>query len=374
MLEFVHIALRDIRHYRARSMLCMAGVALIVAVFVTLSATAAGMANMASSAEGPTRSLALVDKGVVDYCQGQIPPAVVNQLRRWPGISDVVPVFHTPVQVDGKMTFVRGVPAESYLQVQNVEILSGGGLERADQVIVGQQLARLNGWDVGDEIEMMDHALEINGIFRGDGFLNTEMWVTLEDGERVLGRDRFYSLVGLRVPSPEDVEKVRSRLRRSSYLARRVDVSTEQELNNKMNQWFSQIEEAMVAVSSLALVAIVFGIFNVVSMTVAERRRAIGILKAIGLSRREITGIYLTQGLVQAGVGYLLGMLLGAVTVATMSRASTLTLVGIPLAPRFSLQTMGLSAGLTVLLSLLGAYLPARRAAVLPVVEALQEM
>ncbi|MFQ5858647.1 MAG: ABC transporter permease, partial [Anaerolineae bacterium] len=295
MFRYTHIALGDIRHYRTRSLLTMGGIAIIVAVFLVLSAAATGMANVISGSEGSPRNLALVDKGVVDYCQGQIPAAVVGYLRRWPGLAYVAPMFHTPVQVKGKMTFVRGVPLEDYLEVEGIEILRGEDLKRGDNVIVGQQLARLNKLDVGDEIEIASHSLKIVGVFRGNGFLNTEMWMTLEDGERILGQEKFYSLVLLQVAPDEDLREMRDRLERSSYLAKRVDVATEKELNDKMNQSFKQMEETMNAISVLALVAIVFGIFNVVSMTVAEKRREIGILKAVGLSRREVTGIYLLE-------------------------------------------------------------------------------
>ncbi|MFQ6015552.1 MAG: ABC transporter permease [Anaerolineae bacterium] len=374
MFKYAHIVLRDIRHYRSRSLLCIAGIAVIVAVFLVLSAVATGMANMVSGSEGSSRNLALVDKGVVDYCQGQIPAAVVGRLRRWPGLAYVAPMFHTPVQVKGKMIFIRGVPLDNYMEVENIEILRGEGLKRGDHIIVGQQLARLNKWDVGDEIEIAGRSLKISGIFRGNGFLNTEMWMTLEDGERILGQGKFYSLVLLQVAPDADLKAVRDRLENSSYLTKRVDVATEKELNDKMGKSFKQIEETMNAVSLLALVAIVFGIFNVVSMTVAEKGREIGILKAVGLSRREVTGIYLLEGLTQAALGYLVGLLLGAAMVTYLGRSSAVDFASMPLTPELSAETVGLSVGLTSILTLLGAYFPARHAAGITVVEALREV
>nr|HID14550.1 hypothetical protein [Anaerolineae bacterium] len=59
MLRFVHIALGDVLHYRVRSLLCVGGIAVIVAVFLTLSAAATGMANVVSGSEGSSRNLAL---------------------------------------------------------------------------------------------------------------------------------------------------------------------------------------------------------------------------------------------------------------------------------------------------------------------------
>jgi len=272
------------------------------------------------------------------------------------------------------MIFVRGVPLDNYAQVGGIEILRGQGLKRGDHVIVGEQLARLNDWDVGSEVEIAGRSLEIIGIFRGSGFLNTEIWMTLEGGERILGRGKFYSLVLLQVAPGADVEAVRERLQNSSYLVRKVDVATEKELNDKMGKSFKQIEETMNAVSVLALIAIVFGIFNVVSMTVAEKRRDIGILKAVGVSRQDIARIYLSQGVIQAALGYLLGLLLGAAMVTYLGHSSAVSLASLPLTPQLSARTVGLSIGLTTMLTLLGAYFPARSAARIPVVEALREV
>ncbi|MFQ6058607.1 MAG: ABC transporter permease [Anaerolineae bacterium] len=373
MFKYAHIALGDIRHYRSRSLLTMAGIAIIVAVFLTLSAAATGMANLISGSGGSPRNLALVDKGVVDYCQGQISAAVVGHLRRWPGLAYVAPMFHTPVQVEGKMIFVRGVPLDNYMEVEGIEILRGEGLKRGDHVIVGQQLARLNKWEVGDELEIAGRSLKIIGVFRGNGFLSNEVWMTLEDGERILGQ-KFYGVVLLQVAPDADLKAVRERLENSSYLAKRVDVATEKELNDKMGKSFKQMEETMNAVSLLALVAIVFGIFNVVSMTVAEKGKEIGILKAVGLSRREVAGIYLLEGLIQGALGYLVGLLLGAAVVTYLGRSSAVGLASVPLTPALSAETVGLSVGLTSMLTLLGAYFPARRAAGITVVEALREL
>lgn len=68
----------------------------------------------------------------------------------------------------------------------------------------------------------------------------------------------------------------------------------------------------------------------------------------------------------------MLGLLLGAAVVAYLSRSSAVSFATIPLTPQLSAGNVGLSVGLTSLLSLLGAYFPARRAAGITVVEALR--
>jgi ABC-type antimicrobial peptide transport system permease subunit len=68
----------------------------------------------------------------------------------------------------------------------------------------------------------------------------------------------------------------------------------------------------------------------------------------------------------------MLGLLLGAAVVAYLSRSSAVSFATIPLTPQLSAGNVGLSVGLTSLLSLLGAYFPTRRATGITVVEALR--
>jgi len=374
MFRYLHLAWGDVIHYRARSLLTVGGVALVVAVYLVLAAAATGMASIMANSQGSDRNLALIEPGVIDYCQGRIPPGVASRLRRWPGVAYVAPMYHMALQLEGSMVLVRAVPPDNYIEVEGIEIVAGEPLGDGNQVLVGEALARLKDWGVGDTLELGGQELEIVGLFRGNGVLSTELWITLETAERLFYRDQSYSLVVVQAEPGADLDALRRRIQASTYLSRQTEVFSEAEVYETMNRSFSQVEDAMRAVSLLALSAIVFGIFNVVGMTVAEKRREIGMLKAVGLSRGEVAGIYVAQGLLLAGLGYLLGLALGAGAVEALAHSRRIAFVSIPLIPRLTPATLQLSAGLTLALSLLGAYLPARRAAGVPVVEALREV
>lgn len=374
MFRYLHLAWGDVTHYRTRTLLTVGGVALVVAVYLVLAAAASGMASIMSNSQGSDRNLALIEPGVIDYCQGRIPPGVASRLRRWPGVAYVAPMYHMALRLDGSMVLVRAVPRDSYVQVEGIEIIAGEALDDGNRVLAGQALARLKGWEVGDILEMGGQKVEIGGIFQGNGVLSTELWMTLEMAERLFYRDQSYSLVVVQAEPDADLEALRRRIETSRYFSRQAEVFREAEVYETMNRSFGQIEDAMRAVSFLAVSAIVFGIFNVVGMTVAEKTREIGMLKAVGLSRREVAGIYVAQGLLLAGLGYLLGLALGAGVIEGLARSQRIAFASIPLVPRLSVTVLQLSAGLTLGLSLLGAYLPARRAAGVPVVIALREI
>lgn len=372
MFDYAHIAWKDVFGHRVRSLLSVGGIAVIVAVFLVLTSVATGLASIMSGSEGSARNLALIDRGVVDFCQGSISDTAVRHLRRWPELTAVAPMLHTVIQLDGRMTQVRAVPLDNYQAVENVTILEGEGLKRGDYAIAGYQVARMNDWQVGDRIEIGQTEVEIVGLFRGPGALSTEVWLTLDDGQRILGRGDGYSIVVIQVADGQDPRAIEARLRESPFLTRQVDIKSEKAVYDTMNQSFKQIEEVMGAVSVLALVAIVFGIFNVVSMTVAEKGREIGVLRAIGLSRAEVTRIYLMEGVIQAALGYAAGLALGMAAVTVLRNMSGVSFASIPLNPVLKPTTVAWSLALTLALTWLGARFPARRAAGLPVADALR--
>lgn len=374
MFRYLHLAWGDVTHYRTRSLLTMGGVALVVAVYLVLAAAAVGMASIMSNSQGSDRNLALIEPGVIDYCQGRIPPGVARRLRRWPGVAFVAPMYHMALQLEGSMVLVRAVPSDNYLEVEGIEIVAGDPLTSGNKALAGEALARLKGWQVGSRLEIGGQEVEIGGLFRGNGILSTELWLTLETAERLFGRDQNYSLVVVQAEPGADLTAMRRRLETSPYFSRQAEVFSEAEVYETMNRSFSQVKDAMQMVSWLALSAIVFGIFNVVGMTVAEKKREIGMLKAVGLSRAEVAGIYLAQGLLLAGLGYLLGLGLGAGVVEALARSRQIAFATIPLVPRLTPAILQLSAGLTLVLSLLGAYVPGRQAAGVAVIDALREV
>ena len=370
--RFSHVAWNDLRHARLRSLLTVAGVGVIVAVFVTLSAIAGGLGSVIAATPASARNLVLIDKGATDYCQGQIPTAIVDVLRRWPGVTRVVPMLHTAIRWKGQMLLVRAIQPDEYAEMSGMRIVQGKPLRRGRTVMAGEQLARQNGWQVGDTLELAGERLKLVGIFSASGMLNSEVWTSLEDGQRLLSRGDSYSAIVIQSAPDTDVKALRDKLVASSIVARETDIGTEPEVYETMNRSLQQVSRVMNAISALALIAIAFGVYNVVGMTVAEKAHEIAILKAIGLSIRQVTGIYVQEGLIQAGLGYAVGMLAGASILAYLNASSAVSFLALPLTLRLTPEMALTGGALTAALTLASAWLAARRAAAAPVAEVLR--
>src|SRR3972149_2050891 len=142
--RFSYVAWNDLRQAYLRSLLTIAGVGVIVAVFVTLSAIAAGVGGIISATPASARNLVLIDKGATDYCQGRIPTAIVDVLRRWPGVARVVPMLHTAIRWKGQMVLIRAIQPDEYAEMAGMRIVQGKPLQRGNSIMAGARLARPN--------------------------------------------------------------------------------------------------------------------------------------------------------------------------------------------------------------------------------------
>jgi putative ABC transport system permease protein len=147
-----------------------------------------------------------------------------------------------------------------------------------------------------------------------------------------------------------------------------AEVLNQQELKENREEQVQQLVNFVYALLLLAIVISVFGIANTLALSIHERRRELGMLRAIGMSRRQVRTMIRYEAVITALIGAILGMTLGLVFAA---------LIAVPLKDEgFTLSyPIGSLIGLLVFAAIIGvlaAIAPARRASRLDVLESLQ--
>ena len=146
-----------------------------------------------------------------------------------------------------------------------------------------------------------------------------------------------------------------------------VEVLDQEGVKDKIGQQIGQLVNLLYALLSLAVIVSLFGIVNTLTLSIYERTREIGLLRAIGMSRRQVRRVIRYESVITALLGALLGSVLGTFFAVIVSRP--LADEGFTLA--FPVLTLFLLFVLAVLAGIVAAILPARRAARLDVLEAL---
>jgi putative ABC transport system permease protein len=118
-------------------------------------------------------------------------------------------------------------------------------------------------------------------------------------------------------------------------------------------------------IAAISLVVGGIGIMNIMLVTVTERTREIGLLKALGAKYRDVLSQFLIEAVVLTILGGLIGMTLGILVALVASRAMSIPFV-------VTLSSIGLSVGVSVGVGVLFGWYPAKKAAKLHPIDALR--
>ena len=178
-------------------------------------------------------------------------------------------------------------------------------------------------------------------------------------------RDNAYTLVNVRGdPSPADTARLKQALKAFPD----AKVQTRDEFKSAQIAGLDSALNIVYALLGLSVIVSLFGIVNTLVLSVFERTRELGMLRAIGMTRRQVRRMIRHESIVTALIGATFGIAVGIFLAAAVSQA--LTNAGIA----FSLpyKSLGVFVVVAIVAGMLAAILPARRAAKLNVLEALQ--
>jgi len=350
----------------------MIGLALVT--FVTVFA--AGLKSSISEAVDDSFQGDLVIQNSDGF--SPIPPAAAAVARRVEGVDLVATLRGTEAKLlgGGDKLRVNGLSPDAG-EVFELEWEKGSPSTlrslRDDQALLEDSFASSHDLVVGDRFQLLSQTGE-RPSFRVAGVYDTK--VGLIGGaivtQAVMGRDFEQTqdtIDFVRVASGASPEQVQERL---ETLAERAfptaEVVNQEELKQNQEGQINQLLGLIYALLVLAIVISLFGIANTLALSIHERTRELGMLRAIGMSRRQVRTMIRYEAVITALIGAILGMVLGVIFAALI--AQPLKDEGFALSyPIGQLIVLLVLAGLA---GVLAAIAPARRASRLNVLESLQ--
>jgi putative ABC transport system permease protein len=380
-MNFVEIIVNNLLRRRARSLLTIAGVALAVAATVVLLTVAWGYSDSAVSHYAASHvDVLVVRAGVAERITSSLSARLAERLRELPGVAKVDGSLTEMVSLgDGSLL---GVPLHgldpSGFAVAHYVAMRGRALHSGDRhtVILGAGLATALGKSPGDKVDIEGVTFSVAGVFQtGDALESNTALATLGDLQELMDRpgqvSEFQIQVSPAAAEPTAVRQLcaaieglcdaRGRPLGFKAMPMRDFVASDTETGLLLGMARGTAEIA-IFLSSL-------GVLNTMLMSVIERTRELGILRAIGWSRMLIARLIMGESLVLCLSGVVLGTALawsGVLVLATCSFTKTLVSPGVTPA------AVAVGAAVGVLAGVAGAMYPAYRATGVDPTEALR--
>lgn len=369
-------ASRQPRRSAATASALMIGLALVTALTIFASSITASLNAAIDRAIG-------AELIVATETQRPFPRTVANDIEGLDGVAVVSRSTFTQAQIaadpiappgagqDPPTTFVGTVDPATIDDVINLTFSEGGFDQLTDSgVIVDTATATSSGLEVGDEVTFTfaggSGTYEVVGTYEPAGFF-TGYSITnqaLEDAGVSIG-DTF---VYVKADEGADLAALQAEIEQvlSSYPG--VIVQSQAELKEQVQSNVQALLGVMIALLGLAIVIAVLGIVNTLFLSVLERTREIGMLRAVGTSRWQVRWMVVLESIVIALFGAILGIVLGVVFATALQR--TLADQGIDVL-QIPIPSLVLYLVIAMVVGALAAAWPAYRAARLDVLRAI---
>lgn len=306
-----------------------------------------------------------------------IPPEAAELAAETPGVEAASGIRFSNVKVTGAGgRSLSSVQPESVNQVIELEWQEGSAEDLSGltgrQAVVSAGLADAAGLSVGESFEVLSKTgrkvqLTAIGILAsGNLDLLGDIVITQQEMERNFGVNvDFFALV--RTDPGEDVDVIQQRIDEAFQKPfPTVDVLNQQELKDNQRQQINTLLAMIYVLLALAVVVSLVGIVVTLILSIYERTRELGMLRSIGMSRRQVRRMIRYEAVITAVLGAIAGLILGVIFAF---------LIGIPLEGEgfmlsYPIPLLAMIVVVTAIAGVLAAVYPARKASRLDVLEA----
>ncbi|MEM0372708.1 MAG: FtsX-like permease family protein [archaeon] len=376
-------AFRNLWVKKSRTALAMVGLIIAIIGIVSLVSISAGIRFEITKVLSQMEGVSVINKNAYDDSVSMLSLDYVEKMKEFPESKIVLPVVtgvasgfegRTGFTADvmGGMVALIGLDPSEALRTEkgsfyNPELVAGRFLKKGEKssCMIGKAVADDFKKTVGNKVTFNGRDFKVVGIYdTGSRLMDRSVAVDLEVAQELTGRDEStIGMIYIEPKNPKDSERLASKI--NFKYDDELKASSGTGFASQISGLLSSLDAFFIGISSIALIVGAVGILNTMLMSVKERTREFGILKAVGWTGDDVVKLVLYES-------FFLGVIGGAVGVVA---AFVAVQIADPLLPFHMYVTWDLVAyafAVSVVLGVFGGVYPAWRAAKLDPIEAIR--
>ena len=391
-MKFRSLIWKNISRNKSRSFLAIFGIAIGVATVIGLGLLTDGLsASTQNALTAGAADFSVISKtsggseGPGGGPGGGLTEQLINQTKiseigEISGVNSAVGVLRTMTNLDNSssnstssggdfrsMTTLIGIDGSS-ISMDDIVITNGSVYSNdANEVIIGKTASQRSNKTVGDSISISNQTFKIVGVYETGNFMDDSgVVMSLDNLQNLTNNTGKVSLILVKAQNGTSTDELATTIQ--NKYPNELTTSTSLSGMERMNQGLDIIKSGSWAVSLVAI--ILGGVIVIITMmkAVSERTREIGVLRAIGWTRKRIMKMIIGESLLLALIAVVVGFIVGIGVVEILS----LTQMMPGLDPSFSALLFLKGIGVALLLGIIGGLYPAYRASKLKPTEALR--
>lgn len=356
-------ALRDPRRSGATAAALMIGLALVAMISVLAASMNASVTKIVNDQ--------FTSDFIVSGSNFQpFPVAVADRVGKVPGVGVMAQQRYTAALIDKQPTSLLAID-QNFGKIFKLSMISGTQEVHGDEVILSKRAATKYDVKVGGKLPVLFYggktaSLKVVGIYK-----NSDVTGDIATDTAVLekaGVPQRVTALSINVAPGADKAAVKKGIKDALSSIPIASVQDKQEFSDSIRGQINQLLYLIYGLLALAVVIAVIGIINTLGLSVIERTREVGLLRAIGMSRRKLRLMVTLESVAIAVLGAVLGLGLGLVfgSLLRYTLRANITAAAVPVGRLLVFLVIA------VIVGVLAAVIPAIRASRLNVLQAIQ--